>query len=243
MRWRLITDKEQDAFSNMAVDEAIMLSGRPTLRLYQWKPAAVSIGYFQSMEQEVDLAQCRLHNVDFIRRITGGGAVFHEHELTYSLACPEHYVPRKIIDSYEMICGAVAGALRLSGIDARFHPINDIITNGKKISGSAQTRKQGMVLQHGTIIIDVDVDKMFSILKVPDEKIRDKMIKNVRDRVTSLKNELGTVDIHFIIDNIQRSFEDMFSAEFTSGQLSPDESALAAKLRERFMSREWNFLR
>ena len=114
--------------------------------------------------------------MDYVRRITGGGAVFHDNELTYSIVIPESHpqIPKNIIDSYKRICGAIMKGLDKLGIDSKYFPINDILTNNKKISGNAQTRKSKTVLQHGTILMDVDVEKMFSLLKVPDEKIKDK---------------------------------------------------------------------
>jgi len=243
MKWRLISDLANDAYTNMAIDEAILRLGKPTLRLYEWSPAAVSIGYFQSLSKEVETDICKKMGIDIVRRITGGGAVFHEHELTYSFICPEKYVPKDIIKSYHLICGAIVGGLTRQGIAAVFHPINDIIVNGKKISGSAQTRKNHVVLQHGTIIIDVDIDKMFSILKVPDEKMRDKMITTVKERVTSLSNELTEYDISALRKNIVRGFESSLKTEFEPGSLSNREEALAQELRLRFASTEWNRMR
>ena len=93
MRFRFIKDGYNTAAMNMAIDEAIMRetkkTGMPTVRFYSWKPPAISIGYFQGLEQEVDLQKCKEFGVDFVRRITGGGAVFHDMELTYSFECTE----------------------------------------------------------------------------------------------------------------------------------------------------------
>ncbi len=241
--WRLIQDTSHDAATNMAVDEAMLyVSDLPTLRLYSWTPAAVSLGYFQSLDKEVDLERCRKNGIDVVRRITGGGAVFHEKELTYSFTCPESLVPADIIRSYELLCGIIADALKRSGVDAVFSPINDILAGRKKISGSAQTRKQGKVLQHGTIIFDVDVERMFSILRVPDEKLKDKMIRNAKERVTSLK-EHGITDIAGLKRNIISAFEKRFRVRLEPLNLSKEENALADELKIKFQSREWNHLR
>jgi len=229
---RLIIDKAKDAYTNMAIDEAIMKSKTPTFRLYQWNPSAVSIGYFQSLEAEVDVNACK--GIDIVRRITGGGAVYHDQELTYSIIIPETMTKSDIIKSYEQICGTVVNALKQLNIDAQFIPINDIISNGKKISGSAQTRKQGMVLQHGTILLGVDVDKMFSLLKVPDEKMKDKIIKTVKERVTSVDVDL---------ENLKKALINSFQAEFETldkGELTANECQSMAQLREKFKSSQWN---
>ena len=233
-------NKAQDAATNMATDEAIMkLKLKPTLRLYKWDPPAVSIGYFQSLKREIDLEECKKKGVTVVRRITGGGAVFHDTELTYSFICPEDNVSHNIIESYEQICGAVVDGLKADGINAQFIPINDIIANGKKISGSAQTRKDGMVLQHGTILLDVDVEKMFSLLIVPDEKIRDKLIKNIKERVTSTK-EFNKTDIEELQKCIVKSFKKRFDIEFEKGQLYEEEISLVGELKKKFNSWDWN---
>lgn len=229
---------------NMAIDEAVMLGGTPTLRFYNWDPPAVSIGYFQGIEQEVDLAKCAQMGVDVVRRLTGGGAVFHEAELTYSLILPEKskVVSHDILESYGQICGFVVEGLRKLGLPAEFKPINDIIVNGRKISGNAQTRRGGMILQHGTVLLDVDVKKMFSLLKVPDEKLRDKMITAAEERVTSVRKELGTTKG---FKEVRLALVSAFElGTTTEGKLSQPELEKASELLEsKYSTREWNFMR
>ena len=133
----------------------------PVLRLYGWKPSAVSIGYFQSLEEEVDVKKCKKAGIDVVRRLTGGGAVLHEHELTYSFITKVY--PTNIMESYRLICEPVVMCLKNLGLDAKFSPLNDIIVGDKKVSGNAQTRRKNTLLQHGTILLDVDVEKMFSV--------------------------------------------------------------------------------
>src|ERR687896_62503 len=174
---------------NMAIDEALMenVDEVPILRIYRWCPTAVSIGYFQSMKEEVDLEKCREIGVDVVRRLTGGGAVLHEFELTYSFMTKKY--PQNIMESYGWICDAIVMSINRLGFDASFVPLNDIVIAGKKVSGNAQTRRNGVLLQHGTLLLDVDVNKMFCVLKVPSEKLRDKLIKDVKERVTSLQGQ------------------------------------------------------
>ncbi len=172
MRIRLLETGSNTAAWNMALDEAMLhtaaesASWVSSLRLYEWKPAAVSIGYFQSLQEEVDTAKCAELGIDVVRRMTGGGAVFHDSELTYSFITKEY--PNGIHDSYGIICGAILDGLRTIGIEGQFIPINDLLVNGKKFSGNAQTRKRGVLLQHGTILLDVDGDTMFALRKVPN---------------------------------------------------------------------------
>ncbi|MDP3177247.1 MAG: lipoate--protein ligase family protein [Spirochaetaceae bacterium] len=182
----------------MGVDEAILhavADGRspPTLRFYRWSPPCVTIGYFQSMEAEVDLEACRAAGVGAIRRLTGGGAVFHDAEVTYSVVVPEGgpLSPPDILESYRRICAGLVEGLAELGIEAAFSPINDIAVGGKKVSGNAQTRKSGCLLQHGTVLMAVDLERMFSVLKVPSEKLKGKLIEGAKARVTSLGAILG----------------------------------------------------
>lgn len=245
IRLRLLDTKNSSAAMNMAIDEAVMLSGTPTLRFYGWEPPAVSIGYFQGIEQEVDLAACKRLGVDVVRRLTGGGAVFHDKELTYSIIIPEkdNIVSRNILESYGQICGFVVEGLRKLGLPAEFKPINDIVVNGKKVSGNAQTRRGGMILQHGTVLLEADVKKMFSILKVPDEKIRDKMIAAVEERVTSVEREAKKkIGFKETKAAMIKAFKEGF--DLAEGELSKEELGKAAELsKSKYSKREWNFMR
>jgi len=250
--WRLLQTKDNTAAVNMAIDRAVMVSNSnkkvpPTVRFYTWDPPAISIGYFQSLEDEVDLKNCKKLGVDYVRRITGGGAVFHEKELTYSIVISESHpqIPKNIMASYGRICGAVIKGLKNLGIKSEYKPINDIIVNGKKISGNAQTRKMKTVLQHGTVLLDVDVDKMFSILKVPNEKIKDKLIADVKERVTSI-NHILRKEICFedAATAMKKGFEEEFNVKLVQGSLTKEEIKLAAKFeKECFSSKDWNHRR
>jgi len=251
-QWRLLQTGAHTASQNMAIDQAILDAhsrGKvpPTVRFYAWNPPAISIGYFQSLAEEVDVDACQHLGVDYVRRITGGGAVFHDAELTYSIVISEAHpaIPKNILQSYGRICNALIRGLAHLGIHSRYAPINDIIVEGKKISGNAQTRKQNTVLQHGTILLDVDVDTMFSVLKVPNEKIKDKMISDVKQRVTSVHHVQGTTpEFNTVADALKKGFEDEFSIKFIKEQLTSDEKALAKQFEEEcFSKQEWNFRR
>ncbi|TFG98910.1 lipoate--protein ligase family protein [Candidatus Thorarchaeota archaeon] len=240
---------------NMAIDEAIMLAmnegkAPPTLRLYRWKPSAVSIGTFQGMHDEVAIDFCKSNDIDYIRRITGGGAVFHDYngEITYSILMPKtHPLARAdIIESYKLLCGGIIEALDYLGIkNAEFKPINDVTVNGKKVSGNAMTRRHGCVLQHGTTLLDLDVNLMFTILKVPQEKISDKMISDVKERVTSIQDILNRpVAVYELRDALTHGFSDALKIELNFSKLSDDETQTAVKLaKEKYSTDEWNFSR
>jgi lipoate-protein ligase A len=196
--FRFLQTGRRDGFYNMGLDEALLEAvsrgeSPPVLRFYGWAPPAVSVGYFQGLAEEVDLEACRDRGVDVVRRITGGGAVFHQAELTYSLIMPlDHPLAGASIgESYAILCGGIVAGLSLLGVSGEFAPINDILAGGKKISGNAQTRRMGSLLQHGTILLDNDLELMFRLLRIPPEKNRGKLIAGARDRVTSLKAILG----------------------------------------------------
>ena len=259
--WRVIGLEQHDAYMNMALDEACCEAVArhdvlPTIRFYRWLPSAVSIGYFQSMESEVNTGNCMEAGVDVIRRRTGGGAVYHDYEgeITYSVIGALQFFPQGITESYHQICGWIIDGLNRLGIKAEFRPINDIIlapdalgpkgerVGGKKISGNAQTRRNGILLQHGTILYDVDVKKMFSVLKVSAEKISDKMIAAAEDRVASIKKmrpEYGMM-------NLYEALLGGFTAgkSFRMGEWTLAELSRAHELAEtRYRKKEWNFSR
>lgn len=229
------------------MDESILESlargkSPTTLRFYGWSPSAVSIGYFQNIREEVNLDRCFLDGVDVVRRITGGGAVYHAMELTYSYIAPEDTVPDDILESYRLICAGLVGGFKHLGVTAEFAPLNDIVSGGKKISGNAQTRRSGCVLQHGTVLLGVDLKRMFTYLLVPDEKTRDKAIKDVRERVTSLRDVLKK-DVPYgkVADAMKNGFAEALNLELVSGKPTKDELAQAEELQNlKYTSLEWN---
>jgi lipoate-protein ligase A len=149
-----------------------------------------------------------------------------------------------VLDSYRVICEGIVRALRELGLNASFAGVNDVVVNGRKISGSAQTRRFGGVLQHGTLLMDVDVEEMFSLLRVPSEKVRDKMIKSVKDRVTSLKSEGVDADFRRVADALARGFAEAMNLKLVEGTLTEKEMSLARELEvEKYGNDAWNFRR
>jgi len=253
-KWRLLDLEICSAYMNMAIDEAITQKRNQgmvpnTIRFYRWKPSAVSIGYFQLVEQEVNLDACRELGVDVVRRMTGGGAVYHDYngELTYSVIVDQGNpkIPDDITKSYETICTGIVIALNRIGIDAEFKPINDIIVNGKKISGNAQTRRGNTILQHGTILLDADIRTMFKVLRVGVEKISDKAIKTVEERVTTINREVGRrVTFEEVRNALKTGFEEALEIELVKDVLSEEETRSAVKLQtEKYQSKGWTFNR
>lgn len=248
MKWRVVELETHDAYINMALDEAVSQgimngSSPPTIRFYTWKPGAVSIGYFQSMKDEVNLDTCRELGIDCIRRWTGGGAVYHDAkgEITYSLIAHASLFPRNVVESYQLICGWIVKGLKTLGIDAEFSPVNDVLVGGKKISGSAQTRRGGILLQHGTVLFDLDLETMFSVLNVSRQKISDKMIQSAQERVTSIIRQ-KEVDKKAVYDALLRSFTE--DKDFEYGGWSMEEMFRAKVLvLKKYKTDKWMFLR
>lgn len=236
-----------DAFMSMAIDEALLklnADGKSpnTIRFWRWLPSTVSIGCFQSLEREVDLEVAKRYGVDVVRRITGGGAVFHDYdgELTYSVVCRQEDVPADIIESYKLICGGLVMGFEHLGLRAEFKPVNDVQVNGKKISGSAQTRRWGSVLQHGTVLISPDVRRMFELLRVSPEKISDKFIASVFERVTTVERELGRKpDFEEVRSAMRTGFGASLGVELVESEPTDEEKEFTAELRPKYASDEW----
>lgn len=245
MELRVIFDKKERGTWNMALDEALLVHLKdigPTLRLYGWSPPTVSIGYFQSVEEETNVKKARELGVDIVRRITGGGAVYHKWEVTYSITLLPP--PGPILESYKTIEKGIIYALRNLGLEAKYSGTNDISVGGKKISGNAQTRKYGGLLQHGTILIDVDLEEMFSLLKVPDEKIRDKMIENAKERVTSLHEQNLDIEFEELQKILASGFKKALGMKIYEDAI-PEKVIKKAKELEvkKYATREWTYKR
>jgi len=239
----------------MAIDEAITAfridnAVQNTLRLYLWRPSAVSIGRFQDLLKEVHVNDCKQRGVDFVRRITGGGAVYHDShgEITYSVVAREtDFGSTDVVDAYNRICQGLIEAAKILGIHADFNPGDprncpNIGINARKISGSAQYHKGGVLLQHGTFLLDVDFEKMFTFLRVPWAKNIEEVVRIAEHRHTSVQNELKrNVSVQEAYEALVQGFEKALNVEFVNEALTEPECSLASKLREERYSREnWN---
>lgn len=251
MKWRFLDTGHNNAFYNMAVDEALMqLSNIPTIRFYGWKPAAVSFGYFQNIK-EVNADYCKKNNVDIIRRISGGRAVLHDKELTYSITINKELTPDSIIGSYKQISNGILTALDMLGVHAVmndkriskksifqnkpiFSPIcfvepsyYEITASNKKIAGSAQKRKNNKILQHGSILIDVDFEKLFSVFNINTDIEKE----GIRNRITSINNEIDDrLSYSDIAKALKKGFEENFKINLQRGRLSDEEIELTNSL-------------
>jgi lipoate-protein ligase A len=186
------TDLAQPAYT-VACDQALLAaraegSAPDTLHLYRRSRPAISLGHFQVLEDCVDVELAGESGIEVIRRLSGGSAIYTDPgQLIYCLAVSADQVPESPLESYPVLCRGLVEALAILGVHAAYRPLNDVEVDGRKISGSAQTRKRGVVLQHGTILVDTDVDIMVRVLKAQ----RDKRWR-ARSELTTLKEELGT---------------------------------------------------
>ncbi len=251
--FRFLDLKVNDAYTNMAVDEAITKArgeGKvpDTLRFYMWKPSAVTLGYFLSVEDEVNLEALNRFGFNLNRRISGGGAVLNSEtgEITYSVILREND-PRMgsdPVEAYHFLCQGIIDALDTLGIKAEFKPINDVVVGGKKISGNAMIRRYGAVLHHGTLLVDFDAKQMFGVLKISKEKLSDKMIQQAEDRVTTIRRLLGRpIGFPEVRDALEKGYRKALDAELVKGELTPYEQELVKQFRARYASREWIYRR
>lgn len=254
--WRLLKLETYDAFMNMAIDEAVLRARMEnlvpnTLRFYRWNSSAVSAGRFQNIENEVLLDNCRKFGVDVVRRITGGGTVYHdaEDEITYSVVVRKNDLDASDITSvYAKIYDGLTGAVKILGLRADFsvgdkgHCPN-VTIKGRKISGSAQCHKGGVVLQHGTFLLGVDLRKMFTFLRVPWAKTCMEIVGVARRKITSIREELGReVSTAEVNEALINGFQKASNIRLVDGELTPHERELAEKLcKEKYATDDWNF--
>jgi lipoate-protein ligase A len=241
---------------NMAIDEAVLqariLGKVPnTLRFFRWKPSAVSIGRFQDVGKEVLLENCTKHGIDVVRRISGGGAVYHDHEgeITYSvIVATQDLGTEDIFVAYNQICNGLIEAIKDLGINADFNPGDpkncpNVSVDGRKISGSAQAHRGRVLLQHGTFLLNVDLNKMFTFLNVPWAKTCTEVVNVAEKKITSVKQELKTnVSMKEAYSALVKGFEKILGTRLRKDSLTDYEQNLAEKLcKEKYSKDDWNF--
>lgn len=246
--WRLLDTGIRTAAENMALDEAILEArGRgsvpDTLRFLQFSPPAILVGYHQSVAQEVRSSFCREHEIDINRRLTGGGAIFFDRsQLGWEVfaGTDSSFVSRDRIRLFKQIAEAAVAGLRKLGIEAAFRPRNDIEVAGRKISGMGGAQGEGAFLFQGTLLLDFDVDTMLRALRVPVEKLVDKEIRSLRDRVTWVSRELGYLpSIEEVKMALRGGFEETLGIKCEAGSLTSAEAELARTRLPFYESTEW----
>ncbi len=247
MDWRLVDSDLCDPAYSVAADEAMALTRSrgevpDTLHLYRRNRPTVSLGYFQKVSQAVDLDFCRESNVGIVRRVTGGSAIYTDmNHLIYGLAVGSDSLPADREGSFRKVCSAIVAALSALGIDAQYKPINDVLVSDRKISGSAQMRRWGIVLQHGTVILENDASKMVRALRMDIRKLKQRGLEPLT-YVTSLAEVLGAPpDINKIKAVLVASFEEEFRVNLVKSDFTRAEKELIRELIERkYGSESWN---
>ena len=244
--WRLVDSGFVPPPESAALDEAIMeahVSGQVpnTLHFYIRSEPTISVGYFQKIGESVNLQECERRGVSIVRRKSGGSSIYTDRgQLIYGLVLHDSDLPEGRADTFRIICQSIADALRSLGVDAVYRPMNDIEVGGRKISGNAQFRRKGSVLQHGTVIVDTDVSQMDAVLKVGNARRND--FPRPSDRVTTLASLLGEVpDMKAAKNSLVSAFEKTFDVKFRLFTITTFETSTVEKLvDERYSRREWN---
>jgi lipoate-protein ligase A len=256
--WRLIDSGPMDAFLNMAVDEALAIGVRegmaPTLRFYSWERPSVSIGCFQKAE-ELDLAYLNNAGIPFVRRPTGGRALLHGLELTYSFSAGtgEGAFSGGLLESYRKLSSALSLALRALGLDTearlhRQHPraprsplcfqstsYGEITVEGRKVVGSAQKRWQTAMLQQGSMPFTIDIPRLRMAFRTG---LRGKVLEG---SMAGLREFLPGLGPEALKAAIRASFEEVFGTRLLEAPLTDKEEALAGELlQKKYRSPEWN---
>ncbi|BCX02446.1 MAG: octanoyltransferase LipM [Candidatus Roseilinea sp.] len=261
--FRLIYDRAHDGATNMARDEAIsraVSAGQqpPTLRLYGWQPPALSLGQSQRIDA-VDEARCRADGIGIVRRPTGGLAILHADELTYSISLPiTHPIAEgDVMTSYRRIAAAIMHALRLLGVpdvganrvaqeDKAKGPVcfeapsdYEVVGGGRKLVGSAQWRRVDGVLQHGSLPLHGDIAQICAYLHDAPAPER------VRAHAATLQDVLGRkVSWDEAADVWQRAFAEALDLQLTVGTLSAEELHCADELRAtKYANKDWTHRR
>ena len=244
--WRLLDTEKRTAAENMCLDEAVLEARARgmvpnTLRFLQFRPHCALVGFHQGVEQEIREDFCRENAIHINRRITGGGAIyFGEDALGWELIAGKDVISRDIQGLYRRLCEAAIDGLRALGINASFRPVNDIEVQGRKISGTGGTEARGAFLFQGSLLVDLDLQLMLRALRIPTEKLKDKEIDSLRERMTCLKWELGHLPpIDIVKAAIEKGFSKAFGAKFEAQGLSSWEQDYLDKHLRRFQSTDW----
>ncbi|WP_253736866.1 lipoate--protein ligase family protein [Halohasta salina] len=230
----------QQALEGVLTDRLDAGELEPTLRFWYRDAPAVALGRFQAYADEVAVDYVAEHDIDVVRRLTGGGAMYVQPGavITYSLYLPHEQVSADIEASYAELDQWAIDALRSVGLDVSHEPLNDISHPEGKIGGSAQLRTDNAVLHHTTMSYDLDIPEMLRVLRIGEEKVSDKAIKSAEKRVARMTDHVDASRPD-VIEALKSTFADRFDAE--AGELSSDVVAEAReRAADRFGTDAWN---
>lgn len=271
--WYFVNSGPCDPAYNMALDEALLhwhSEGLipPVIRFYEWNPATLSVGYFQKAKRDLNFEQIHKLGLGFVRRPTGGRAVLHEHELTYSIIVSEQYpnMPKTVTEAYRVLSEGLLKGFQNLGLDAYFSVPEtaeekdalakpksavcfdapswyELVVEGKKVAGSAQTRQEGVILQHGAILIDLDQEKLLSVFNFKNEEARQRMKEKLPEKAVSI-NSLSPkkVSVEQCIEAFSKGFMQGLDITLKPYELTDEQQAFVEKLmNEKYKSDEWNY--
>ncbi|WP_302621288.1 lipoate--protein ligase family protein [Bacillus sp. FJAT-27225] len=274
-QWYFIDSGNCSPSFNMALDEALLnwhSEGKipPVVRFYGWNPATLSIGYFQKVEKEINLEEVKNLGLGFVRRPTGGRGVLHEHELTYSVIVSEEHpkMPQSVTEAYRVISEGILQGFQNLGLEAYFAvPKTDeeksalknprssvcfdapswyeLVVEGRKVAGSAQTRQKGVILQHGSILLDLDEDKLFSLFNYSSERVKERMKAAFKDKAVPI-NEISPrrIDIDEAKAAFHKGFEKGLEIDLVPYQLTSEQVDYVKKLAaDVYENDKWNYKR
>jgi lipoate-protein ligase A len=270
--WRFLNTRFENAFFNMAADEAVLESVReggspPVFRAFGWQPPGLSFGYAQRVGREVDLDQCREMGVEVVRRPTGGRAVLHWNELTYSVLCrgDDPLVGGGVLEAYRRISECLVAGLRRFGVAADLvrteppsvRPVGESITSpcfssaarhevvigGRKLIGSAQRRMGDMLLQHGSLILGPEHRRIVDLLRLTSDEMKAQFRRELDEGTTSLEEALGRpAAFDDLAECLRRGFEETLRVPFVEQPLTGRErERIEILVREKYGTEAWNF--
>src|SRR6266849_2016545 len=260
--YRFLNTDIQNAAMNMAIDEAVLLhhlrdEAPPTLRVFRWSSPSISLGRFQSVEREILREVCDQQGVELVRRPTGGRAVYHRDEFTYSIIMSKrHGVPSGIVAAYAYLAQGLQAALELLGVHAELSNERisktpsaacfasstqaDLTSGGFKLIGSAQAWKDHALLQQGSLPLDDRSAEFFSMLRFPNEIAKEEALAQYREKTTPLHTFVPGASWDVVADAFQNGFSEALQEDFVYDTLSPSEWELAHRLvEEKYSKLEW----
>lgn len=272
-QWYFINSGPCSPYFNMALDEALLdwhSEGTipPVIRFYEWNPATLSIGYFQQVERDINMQAVQEQNLGFVRRPTGGRAVLHDQELTYSVIVSESYpqMPVTVTEAYRVISEGILLGFQNLGLQAYFsvpetqEQLEDLkkpksavcfdapswyelVVEGKKVAGSAQTRQKGVILQHGAILLDLDEELLLSVFNFSSLEAKEKMRKKITEKAVAMNQFVEKpFTIEQCIEAFSKGFEQAMEIELIPYELTKDQIQYVEHLiQKKYATNDWNF--
>ena len=247
MNWRFVDSGLCEPAYSVAADEAMAIARSKdsvpnTLHFYRRNRPTVSLGYFQKAGEALDLDFCRKNGISIVRRVTGGSAIYtDENHLIYGLAVDEKTVPTGREESMRLVCSAIVLALNELGVESSFKPANDILVEGRKISGSAQMRRWGIVLQHGTLILGNRPGMMQGALKMDEGKVRARGLAPSNYTVSLIEAMGVEPPLEKVKAALIHGFEEVFEISFDRQKFSEaEETRINELIEQKYGSDGWN---